>query len=183
MRRPSAAEPNRCTGGCGGGTWRWALCVCVFVCLPLVCICVVFCPLSEKFSILKGLCLMGLISPTDEDDYCLGCGRSPAHHHQWVWDQPPWHGLKWPNVLNFTVKVLSVSFFSFSTGDPAISLVSEEEEDRGEPSSSSLLLPPLPHFLSSAHSPPLLLGGASQPPITLPSISPCTLKGLTLTCP
>lgn len=71
----------------------------------------------------------------DEDDYCLGSRRSPAHYHH--------------------------------SSDPAISLVSDEE-DGGEPlSSSSSSL-----SLFSTHSSPLPLGGASQPP-TPSSVSAC----------
>ncbi|KAG8003414.1 Vesicle-associated membrane protein 4, partial [Nibea albiflora] len=60
------------------------------------------------------------------------------------------------------------------SSDTPISLVSDEE-DEGEPSSSSssclcLYLP-----VSSAHSPPLPLGGTSQPPTPSSASALCTL--------
>lgn len=64
----SVAEPNSCTGGCGGETWRWGLrltgVVRVRLCTYLQLICVV------PF--------------TDEADYCPGSVCPPAHHHKWV---------------------------------------------------------------------------------------------------
>lgn len=73
----------------------------------------------------------------------------------------------WPNILaQFKFRTHTAShwtlFLPFSSSDPAISLVSDEE-DGGEPLSSSSSPRPLSPL--SAHSPPLPLGGACQPPI------------------
>lgn len=70
-RLRSVAEPSSCTGGCGGGTWRWGVRLTSVVCDRV-------CPYLQ---------LIGVAASTDEADYCPGSVCPPAHHHKWVFGQ------------------------------------------------------------------------------------------------
>lgn len=111
-------------------------------------------------------CLKCVISPTDEDDYRLGSCGSPAHYYQWVFSQTHSHCLNSHELQKFSQNILSLFQFQWSCD-----IASVWRGGRG-----GTLLPLLPLSLSislsSAHSPPLPLGGARQPP-TPSSVSAC----------